>query len=295
MSEKESYLAFLKDSFLSWGGHESQFDFSAESLVPIWQLSQLYIKRSSPLPRYKKNLNQLPIWILLGEQLGFYSVYEDEGYSEEAIRLLNGLGYYFGDVLVKNNSATWEPAVELNASIVGAFIPVIRLRDRSIWKHAVVTPFNIVKSVSVNTWFYKDDLNDLNLLDKYHKIINYFIKSTPPPQPKSQFKGTYPNLHKKLQDIGIYELEELVSIEILSKEERVTIDSIECNKQFYTTPALEHILGENKFQGLESSLMSIDGIKFAAQEDRELFYLKSAVAKKKLQIAILNKLEEMLA
>ena len=226
IGQKDVGLEYLKNCLSENGFDMALLDYSPESLIPIWELLHSKIEFFTDSPDYEAHLDELPIWILLN--LGFHG--EDfGGYSFETIKIIDGLAYYFAEVFLRNNEGThWDVCPWTDPNTVGANEPVIRLRVKGVCIHAFVPPLTPVGSGALKTWLYKEDFSESNLYDDYNQIVQMHINTIPPEPPVSEFKDSYPTLENELKDHDIYELEELVEIEILGKEDRLSSSS-KCN------------------------------------------------------------------
>ena len=102
MGKKEAALkGFAKDLERLGGIDPSLLDLSIDSLLPVWRAIRPYMKDAESHP-----LEQMPIWY--SPEVKDYP-WGRKPISKETVRLLDGLAYYLGDVLVHNfNEASWQ-------------------------------------------------------------------------------------------------------------------------------------------------------------------------------------------
>lgn len=138
MSRKDQVLAeFMARSEATGGPKASDLDYSKESLIPLW----LWVRDKMPFATQHPPLELLPPWYSFELVTNPHS--QTICFTPEAASNLDGLSYYFGEVLLRNvPDAKWgidpypkgfnfgKPTIQneffsnypINMSIIGACI-----------------------------------------------------------------------------------------------------------------------------------------------------------------------------
>ena len=97
MSRKDKVLAeFMARSETTGGPKASELDYSKESLIPLW----LWVRDKTPFAEQHPSLELLPPWYSYELVTNPYS--RTICFTPEASANLDGLSYYFGEVVLRN-------------------------------------------------------------------------------------------------------------------------------------------------------------------------------------------------
>lgn len=159
IKKKEISLTWFQDFLIDKKMKEENIDFSPQSLIEVWDISNKFIKKDKNNVLEEK---ELPLWYYL------YIEYI-EGYTLESLKIMEALIYYFGEVFIKKYNLKWEIFNILKPVTEYTLCPVIMLNDFELY------PFQQITTVCVFVWYedVRDKLCKTNLYDAYISLEKY--------------------------------------------------------------------------------------------------------------------------
>ncbi len=168
-------------SLLEYKGISSNIiDFSIDSLIPIWNKVSKCIMENNILE--KPNYKNPPIWTYI--ELEYIGDKERGYYSEETLWLLDGMAYYFGEIL-KNNikDSFWGICdFKISPKLVNHLKPVlfnVKLWDGYSPLSLSFTHFSRVRFEDMRDAFSEENfynsLNNMLTITKKKKLEGFMI------------------------------------------------------------------------------------------------------------------------